>query len=138
MRKEIPEIGWGDFTIVDVGDPAVLALRYDWRNNSVFFLHNLAATAREVLFLQGYRIWPMMVLAKASDQPDRLRLRASGDFRPGLVEQVEGEAAEDGEVLGAVVAAVAGAVLVEGDVEHPVEAFSIAQWARTARAKASG
>jgi hypothetical protein len=38
---------------VDVGDPAVLALRYDWRNNSVFFLHNLAATAREVLFQTG-------------------------------------------------------------------------------------
>jgi maltose alpha-D-glucosyltransferase / alpha-amylase len=53
MRKEIPEIGWGDFAIVDVGDPAVLAIRYDWRNNSVFFLHNLAATAREVRFVTG-------------------------------------------------------------------------------------
>ena len=35
MRKEVPEIGWGDFTVLPVGDPAVLVMRYDWRNNSV-------------------------------------------------------------------------------------------------------
>jgi maltose alpha-D-glucosyltransferase / alpha-amylase len=53
MRKEIPEIGWGRFVIVDVGDPAIFAIRYDWRNNSVFFMHNLAAEAREVHFVTG-------------------------------------------------------------------------------------
>lgn len=53
MRKEIPEIGWGRFEVVDVGDPAVLAVRYDWRNNSVFFLHNLDAEGREVWFRTG-------------------------------------------------------------------------------------
>jgi maltose alpha-D-glucosyltransferase/alpha-amylase len=50
MRKELPEIGWGDFAVIDAGDPAVLALRYDWRNNSVLILHNLEETAREVAF----------------------------------------------------------------------------------------
>ena len=35
MRKEVPEIGWGDFEVVDDRNPGVLALRYDWRNNSV-------------------------------------------------------------------------------------------------------
>ncbi|MFL6519718.1 MAG: alpha-amylase family protein [Chthoniobacterales bacterium] len=53
MRKEVPEIGWGDFTILKVPDPAVLALRYDWRNNSVLFLHNLHEEPREVLFDVG-------------------------------------------------------------------------------------
>ncbi len=53
MRKEVPEIGWGDFTVIDVGDPAVFAMRYDWRNNSVLVLHNLASTAREVSFSTG-------------------------------------------------------------------------------------
>ncbi len=53
MRKEIPEIGWGRFGIVDVGDPAVLGLRYDWQNNSVFFLHNFKAEGREVHFVPG-------------------------------------------------------------------------------------
>ena len=41
MRKEVPEIGWGDFEVLTTRDPAVLAIRYDWRNNSVVFVHNL-------------------------------------------------------------------------------------------------
>ncbi|HUG60891.1 MAG TPA: alpha-amylase family protein [Methylomirabilota bacterium] len=41
MRKEIPEIGWGRDQVVDVGHPSVFALRYDWRGNSVLFIHNL-------------------------------------------------------------------------------------------------
>jgi maltose alpha-D-glucosyltransferase / alpha-amylase len=53
MRKEVPEIGWGDFEILDAGDPAVLALRYDWRNNSVLALHNFAGEGREVAFRTG-------------------------------------------------------------------------------------
>ena len=34
MRKEVPEIGWGDFEVIDTPDRAVLILRYNWRNNS--------------------------------------------------------------------------------------------------------
>ena len=41
MRKEVPEIGWGEFEVLPIRDPAVLAMRYDWRNNSVLFVHNL-------------------------------------------------------------------------------------------------
>jgi maltose alpha-D-glucosyltransferase/alpha-amylase len=53
MRKEVPEIGWGDFEVLDTKDPAVLALRYDWRNNSVVVIHNLGPRAREVSFKVG-------------------------------------------------------------------------------------
>ena len=53
MRKEVPEIGWGDFQLLPTGDPAVLAMRYDWRNNSVVFVHNLVDTPREVTFDVG-------------------------------------------------------------------------------------
>ena len=42
MRKECPEIGWGDFTILPQERRDVLAVRYDWRGNSVVCLHNLA------------------------------------------------------------------------------------------------
>jgi maltose alpha-D-glucosyltransferase/alpha-amylase len=48
MRKELPEIGWGDFAVVDTGRPDVLAIRYDWRQNSVLVVHNLSAEACEV------------------------------------------------------------------------------------------
>ena len=53
MRKEVPEIGWGDFEIIDTGTPSVLAMRYDWRNNSVLFLHNLDPKPREISFRVG-------------------------------------------------------------------------------------
>lgn len=55
MRKEVPEIGWGEFEVLDTGDNAVLGLRYDWRDNSVLFLHNLAAEPREVTFSTNLR-----------------------------------------------------------------------------------
>jgi maltose alpha-D-glucosyltransferase/alpha-amylase len=55
MRKEVPEIGWGDFEIVKTGDRAVLGVRYDWRNNSVLFLHNLAREPREIEFHTGIK-----------------------------------------------------------------------------------
>ena len=51
MRKEVPEIGWGDFEVIPTRDPAVLVMRYDWRNNSVLFVHNLDAKPREDRFL---------------------------------------------------------------------------------------
>jgi len=31
MRKECPELGWGDFTVLRVNIPDVLAIRYDFR-----------------------------------------------------------------------------------------------------------
>ncbi len=56
MRKEIPEIGWGDFSILGTGKPGVLALRYDWRNNSVLFVHNLSPIPTEVKFRTGAKV----------------------------------------------------------------------------------
>jgi maltose alpha-D-glucosyltransferase / alpha-amylase len=53
MRKEAPEVGWGEFTILPTRAPEVLAIRYDWRNNSVLVVHNLSATPREVLLEVG-------------------------------------------------------------------------------------
>ena len=48
MRKEVPEIGWGEFTILPVDASCVLAVRYDWRNNAVIVIHNLGAAPLEV------------------------------------------------------------------------------------------
>jgi maltose alpha-D-glucosyltransferase/alpha-amylase len=53
MRKEVPEIGWGDFTFLQTRNRAVLAMRYDWRNNSVLFVHNLSPSPCEVRFETG-------------------------------------------------------------------------------------
>jgi maltose alpha-D-glucosyltransferase/alpha-amylase len=53
MRKEVPEIGWGDFRILPTKDPAVLAIRYDWRNNGVLCVHNLDGKPREIELRPG-------------------------------------------------------------------------------------
>jgi maltose alpha-D-glucosyltransferase / alpha-amylase len=53
MRKEVPEIGWGDFAILATGNPGVLAIRYDWRNNAVLFVHNFTEMPCETRFAVG-------------------------------------------------------------------------------------
>ena len=53
MRKEAPEVGWGEFTVLQTRKPEMLAIRYDWRNNSVVVVHNLSAEPREVLLDVG-------------------------------------------------------------------------------------
>ncbi|AWN42501.1 alpha-amylase family protein [Methylobacterium durans] len=53
LRKEAPEIGWGAVTAVETGESAVLALRYDWRNNAVLCVCNLAAHPTEISLRTG-------------------------------------------------------------------------------------
>jgi maltose alpha-D-glucosyltransferase/alpha-amylase len=52
-RKECPEIGWGQWRVLETHSPHVLALRYDWRNNGVVILHNLDAKSHAVTFGAG-------------------------------------------------------------------------------------
>jgi maltose alpha-D-glucosyltransferase/alpha-amylase len=53
MRKEVLEISWGDFKILPTNQPEVLAMRYDWHNNSVLIIHNFAPVACEVILHPG-------------------------------------------------------------------------------------
>jgi maltose alpha-D-glucosyltransferase/alpha-amylase len=46
-RKETPELGWGSSRVVAAGDPAVLALRCDWRGSTVLTVHNFADQATQ-------------------------------------------------------------------------------------------
>ena len=50
MRKEVPEIGWGRFLVLPCDNPAILLLRYEWRNNAVLFVHNLGDEPIELSF----------------------------------------------------------------------------------------
>ena len=45
LRKELPEIGWGEATVLDAGATEVLALRHEWHGRAVVTLHNLAGRA---------------------------------------------------------------------------------------------
>ena len=41
-RKQCPEIGWGDWEILDSGEPGVFVHRCSWSGGTVVALHNLA------------------------------------------------------------------------------------------------
>jgi maltose alpha-D-glucosyltransferase/alpha-amylase len=70
MRKEVPEIGWGDFSFVPLRTPGVLAMEYEWRNNSVLCLHNLTPDPQEVRF---------RLTSKCAGERDRLINLLSND-----------------------------------------------------------
>jgi maltose alpha-D-glucosyltransferase/alpha-amylase len=40
LRKECPELGWGNYTILHTRSNNVLAIRYEWRNNALVTVHN--------------------------------------------------------------------------------------------------
>jgi maltose alpha-D-glucosyltransferase/alpha-amylase len=48
MRRECPEISWGNFTVLRTNVPEVLALRYDWLGTSVLTLHNFSDRSQAV------------------------------------------------------------------------------------------
>ena len=48
LRKEVPEIGWGPYRIIDT-PPDILAIRYDWRGAAMLCVHNLGDRRMEVL-----------------------------------------------------------------------------------------
>ncbi|AXC12371.1 Trehalose synthase [Acidisarcina polymorpha] len=50
MRKETPEVGWGDFDILPSGRNEILILRYKWRNSTLLTIHNLAGDPIEINF----------------------------------------------------------------------------------------
>ena len=68
MRKEVPEIGWGDFSFLSVGTSEVLVMQYSWRNNSVLCVHNLSGEPREIRFsVQGEEKQCMLANLLSSD-----------------------------------------------------------------------
>jgi maltose alpha-D-glucosyltransferase / alpha-amylase len=68
MRKEIPEVSWGDFEVLPLDDNAVLMMRYLWRGNAVLFLHNLSDAPCEAAFALPDRL--TNVLSDDHSEPD--------------------------------------------------------------------
>jgi maltose alpha-D-glucosyltransferase / alpha-amylase len=81
LRKECPEIGWGSCHILETGSLHALALRYDWRGNSVLVVHNFDEKPHEVLIAPGVeradRLSNLLVAEELPAEP-------SGEFRMAL------------------------------------------------------
>ena len=71
LRKQCPEIGWGDWRIVPSGSRNVLAIAYTWRGNTIVSVHNLAQAAREAKLRLGG--------GTLADLIDGEEIRAGGD-----------------------------------------------------------
>ena len=48
MRQECPEIGWGDWQILETDVKPVLAMHYFWQGSSLVILHNFDEKCHEV------------------------------------------------------------------------------------------
>ena len=81
VRKECPEIGWGDWSPVATGSPSVLGLCYEWRGNSVVVLHNFSPRRQEARFTlknpDGVRLTNLLV-------NEEIRADADGTHRVAL------------------------------------------------------
>lgn len=55
LRKECPEIGWGEWEILKTGSQCVLAMRYEWRESTLVLIHNFDEKAHSVKIKTGSR-----------------------------------------------------------------------------------
>ena len=46
-RRECPELGWGEWSLLPQDEPAVLAHRADWDGSTVVAVHNLGGRAAQ-------------------------------------------------------------------------------------------
>jgi maltose alpha-D-glucosyltransferase/alpha-amylase len=53
MRKECPEISWGDWKILRSDESGVLVMRYDWNQRSLITIHNFTGKPRAVVLDSG-------------------------------------------------------------------------------------
>jgi maltose alpha-D-glucosyltransferase / alpha-amylase len=47
LRKQCPEIGWGEWRILPSGARSVLAIEYHWRGSTIVCVHNLSSEPQE-------------------------------------------------------------------------------------------
>jgi maltose alpha-D-glucosyltransferase / alpha-amylase len=70
QRRLCPELGFGDWHLLEAGDSAVLALRADWEGGAVVTLHNLSDSPRRVKVDLGEHPAPFVeVLAGQEEEP---------------------------------------------------------------------
>jgi maltose alpha-D-glucosyltransferase/alpha-amylase len=97
LRKQCPEVGWGEWKILSTGSPHVLALRYDWRDNSLMTLHNFDEKPHEIRIQpdgeRGRRLSNLLVEEELRENEDgsyRIVLEAHGYrwYRVGVLNHI--------------------------------------------------
>jgi glycosidase len=52
-RRECPELGWGEWTQLDAGDPALFAQRSDWDGSTIVAVHSFAGRNSRARLMLG-------------------------------------------------------------------------------------
>ena len=52
-RRECPELGWGEWSLLPQDEPAVLAHRADWEGSTIVAVHNLGGRAAQARLALG-------------------------------------------------------------------------------------
>jgi maltose alpha-D-glucosyltransferase/alpha-amylase len=81
LRKETPEIGWGDWRILKTGSRNVLALLYEWRGSAILTLHNFSAHPQQVKIRPGINGGEQLINVMVNDES---RAGADGVHRIAL------------------------------------------------------
>ena len=97
QRRDTPELGWGECTLIENEPPALFAQRSDWQGSTVFVVHNLSAepvSAELELDADVVDVDDLLELREhtvdrrpAASRPRRLRLpvAARGQVRRALI-----------------------------------------------------
>ena len=48
LRKECPEIGFGEWELLETGFDSILGMRYAWKGRSLFIWHNFSESSQEI------------------------------------------------------------------------------------------
>ncbi|MFP9136088.1 alpha-amylase family protein [Devosia sp. XGJD_8] len=54
-RREMPEIAFGQWSLLPIADPAVLAMSYEWGERRSLVIHNLNSSEKQITFQMGSR-----------------------------------------------------------------------------------
>ena len=105
LRKQCPEIGWGECRVVPARVRSVLALEYRWRGNTIVCVHNFAAEACEArIDVGGGRLVDLLELEELKSERGglhRIALDGYGSrwFRlGGMTQALARQVVGDGDV----------------------------------------
>ena len=68
IRKEAPEVGWGQHTVLDTGADGVLAMLHRWNDRCTLTVHNVADEATSVEIAVDERWNGMREVMSGSDR----------------------------------------------------------------------
>ena len=92
LRKQCPEIGWGEWRLLPTRSNATIAIEYSWRGSRIVCLHNLTGQAREAQLQSGRGTLANLIDVEelhAEDGVHRIALEPYGYrwYREGAIDQ---------------------------------------------------